>query len=80
MKATAKDLRFRTRQLLEAVDRGESVIITYRGKPRAKLVAVAGEKRRRAAADTPGFGLWRHNRRVKDVEGFVDRLRRPRFE
>ena len=37
MKATAKQLRFHCGEILDAVSRGEEVIITYRGKPRAKL-------------------------------------------
>ena len=40
MKATAKDLRFHSKEILDTVSRGEEVIITFRGKPRAKLVPV----------------------------------------
>jgi prevent-host-death family protein len=32
-----KDLRFYSKNLLDVVSRGEEVIITYRGKPCAKL-------------------------------------------
>ena len=32
MKATAKDLRFHSKELLDTVNRGEEVVITYRGK------------------------------------------------
>jgi prevent-host-death family protein len=39
MKTTAKDLRFHTKELLDTANRGEEVIITYRGKLCAKLVA-----------------------------------------
>ncbi len=38
MKATAKDLRLHLKELIEAVNRGEEVVITFRGKPCAKLV------------------------------------------
>ncbi|WP_431196201.1 type II toxin-antitoxin system Phd/YefM family antitoxin, partial [Marinobacter alexandrii] len=38
MEATTKDLRLHTRTLIAATDRGEEVIITYRGKPRARLM------------------------------------------
>jgi prevent-host-death family protein len=38
MKATAKDLRFHSKELIETVKRGEEVVITFRGKPCAKLV------------------------------------------
>jgi prevent-host-death family protein len=43
VKATTKDLRLHTRELISATDRGEQVIITYRGKPRAKLVPFVAE-------------------------------------
>jgi len=38
MKATAKDLRFHSKELIDSVSRGEEVVITFRGKPCAKLV------------------------------------------
>ena len=38
MKATVKDLRFHSKELIETVNRGEEVVITFRGKPCAKLV------------------------------------------
>ena len=40
MMATTKDLRFHSKELLESVERGEEVIITYRGKPNAKLIPI----------------------------------------
>ena len=40
MEVTAKDLRSRVGEVLACVDRGETVTITYRGKPRAKLVGI----------------------------------------
>lgn len=39
MHATTKDLRLHTRELIAATERGEQVIITFRGKPRAMLTA-----------------------------------------
>ena len=38
MNATAKDLRFHTKKILESVITGEEVIITYHGKPCAKII------------------------------------------
>jgi prevent-host-death family protein len=38
MKTTAKDLRFNSKELLDTVNRGEEVIITFRGKPCAKPI------------------------------------------
>ena len=45
MKATAKDLRFHSRELLDTVNRGEEVVITYRSKPCAKLVPYEEENK-----------------------------------
>ncbi|OGU07543.1 MAG: hypothetical protein A2075_18665 [Geobacteraceae bacterium GWC2_58_44] len=38
LEATANDLRSRPKKLLETVNRGEEVVITYHGKPCARLV------------------------------------------
>jgi len=48
MKATTKDLRLRTKELLETVSRGEEVVITCRGKPCAKLVPFENKIGRKA--------------------------------
>ena len=40
MEITAKALRSRVGEILACLDRGESVTITYRGKPRARLVGI----------------------------------------
>ena len=78
MKATAKDLRFFSKELLDSVSRGEEVIITYRGKPHAKLVPILpsskSDKRKSKL-----FGIWKDNDTVKDVEQYVRKLRAERF-
>ncbi len=78
MKATAKDLRFYSKELLEAVARGEEVVITYRGKPLAKLVPLAKAENR----DDRGielFGIWRDYEAATEVDAFVRNLRQRRF-
>ena len=45
MKATAKDLRFHSKELLDTVNRGEEVVITFRGKPCAKLIPYREKKK-----------------------------------
>ena len=78
MKATAKDLRFYTKELLDSVSRGEEVIITYRGKPHAKLIPISspsGSEREESKL----FGMWKDNDMVKDVEKYVRKLRAGRF-
>ena len=76
MKATAKDLRFHTKELLSTVNRGEEVIITFRGKPCAKLIPYDELKKNQK---TNLFGIWRNNDIVKNVDDYVRDLRKERF-
>lgn len=79
MHATAKDLRFYTKELLATVDRGEEVIITFRGKPCAKLVPI---DERESKTDQPNglFGMWKDNQEVDNVDEYVRTLRKGRFD
>jgi len=79
MKATAKDLRFYSKELLDAVARGEEVLITYRGKPHAKLVPLE-KKETREDEEHELFGMWADNGEVESVEEYVRRIRKGRFE
>lgn len=78
MKATTKDLRLHTGELLAATDRGETVFITYRGKRRAVLKRWDGQEQAGAPAEerNPAFGIWAD--RKEDVSAEVRQLRRPR--
>ncbi len=77
MKATAKDLRFHTKEILDAVERGEEVIISYRGKEKAKIVPLPEEGK--VGQENPLFGIWSDNKEVEDVEEYLDKLRNPRL-
>ena len=70
MLATEKDLRFHTKELLDRVKRGEEVIITYRGKPCAKLIPLENEN-----FDNPLFGIWHDHTVTKNVGQYVRNLR-----
>lgn len=77
MKATTKDLRLKTRELIAATDRGEEVLITFRGQPRARLVPLVkpGHEKARQGRN-PAFGLWRDQ--AGSVAEQIDRLRQAR--
>jgi prevent-host-death family protein len=77
MKATAKDLRFNSKGLLDTVNRGEEVVITFRGKPCAKLIPYNGEDGRNTTNEL--FGIWKDNDMVKNVDEYVRGLRKGRF-
>jgi len=76
MKATAKDLRFHSKELIEAVSRGEEVVITFRGKPRAKLVPV--EEKKSKTSQHKLFGMWKDHDQSQDVDAYVRDLRKGR--
>jgi prevent-host-death family protein len=77
MEATTKDMRLHSRELLAAVDRGEEIEITYRGRLRAKLVPYRSTSAPRTCADhNPLFGLWRDQQ--GSVDEHVRRIRQPR--
>ena len=78
MHASAKDLRFYSKNLLDAVSRGEEVIITYRGKPCAKLTSLTEGNKKQKRTD-PLFGIWKDHVDSKDVKIYVRNLRKGRF-
>jgi prevent-host-death family protein len=78
MRASAKDLRLYSKNLLDDVSRGEVVIITYRGKPCAKLTPLEEPDQTASQAD-PLFGMWKDYESTKNVEKYVRKLRKGRF-
>ena len=78
MRASAKELRSKSHKLLEAVSRGEEVVITYRGKAKARIIRY--KKTRVARVEKHAlFGMWADNSQVTDVDRYVRDLRKGRF-
>ena len=77
MHATAKELRFNSKNLLDVVSRGEEVIITYRGKPCAKLIPL-NETDKKVLKPDPLFGIWKDHKHTQDVEKYIRNLRKGR--
>jgi len=63
MIATAKDLRFNINMLFDVLSKGEDITITYRGKPKAKLIST---QKSHLEKDDSLFGIW------KDMDNSVD--------
>lgn len=80
MEITAKALRSRVGEVLACLDRGESVTVTYRGRPRAKLVGIEAECGTKAhhGTDFPAFGMWKDREDLADVGAYVRDLRKGR--
>jgi len=81
MKVTTKALRTRAREILECLDRGEPVTITYRGKPRARLLRIRKDTGTTDyASDTfPVFGMWKDREDMESVDAYLRDLRKGRF-
>lgn len=77
MKATAKDLRFHSKELLDTVKRGEEVVITFRGKPCAKLVPLGKPKEQKIEKDL--FGIWKDYDQTGNVDKYVRKVRKGRI-
>lgn len=73
MIASAKDLRFNINLLFDVISKGEDVTITYRGKPKAKLIS--SEKKYQEKDDSI-FGMLKDDKR--DVDTIVRDLRKGR--
>lgn len=76
MKASAKDLRTHSSELLDFVAKGEEVTITYRGKPCAKLVPL--EQNKGIEIENEFFAMWADHDDVDDVDEYVRNKRRGR--
>jgi len=77
MKATAKDLRFHSKEILESVSRGEEVVITYRGKAHAKIIPVDMPQIRNLKNDL--LGIWKDYDSVEEVDRYIRNIRRGRY-
>ena len=75
MIVSAKDLRFKISMLFEALSKKEDIVITYRNKPKAKLIPYDGDFDKKEKSDEL-FGLWKD--RNDDVNTLVRELRKGR--
>jgi len=77
MKASIVDLRYKTREILEALDRNESVTVLYHGRVKG-IIHPAGQPSRRMICEHPFFGM--HADAEGSVEEAMERLRQPRHD
>jgi len=77
MYATTKDLRFHTKEILDKSHRGEEVIITYHGKPYAKIIPLNNDEKNNRKNDF--MGMWKDRDDIDDVEDYVREIRKGRF-
>jgi len=68
---------FIQKELIDSVSRGEEVVITFRGKPCAKLVPYQELKTKQEKNEV--FGMWKDNDIADNVNEYIRNLRKGRF-
>ncbi len=75
MKMTFLELRRRPGKLLKAIDGGQEVTLSRRGKDIARITPLAVDEPRMAVRDHPAFGMWADREDLADPAEQVRRLR-----
>jgi antitoxin (DNA-binding transcriptional repressor) of toxin-antitoxin stability system len=78
MKASIREMRSFTKEIMQTVARGEAVIITYRGKPYAKITRIKGENEKTSKIDNELFGIWKDHEEIQSVTDYINKLREGR--
>lgn len=73
-----KDLRYKTKQVLSGLKRGERPIISYRGRPIAQIIPFPPTHNREFT--DVGFGMWKQHLTLKDPSQWVNKQRKPRYK
>ncbi len=80
MEISAKELRGKPGRIIELAERGTDIVITLRGKKKARLIpyqSSAAEKAPDYKADTI-FGMWADKKDTENVEKYVRSVRKGR--
>ena len=77
MKASIVDLRYKTNDILKALDRNESVTVLYHGKVKG-IIKPAREKSELKIKDHPFFGMYRESK--ESVLDELEKIRKPRYD
>lgn len=81
MKANIVDLRYRMKEIIEALDRNETITVYYRGKEKATIAPVKNNSDKEPnikAKNHPFFGQM-NEESTMDVEKIMTELRKGRF-
>lgn len=76
MKASILDLRYKMKEVLRSLDRGESVTILYHGAPKGTLQPLKRQSKKNMRSH-PFFGLYREEK--ESVDDVMDLLRGGRY-
>ena len=79
MEISTKQLRIEPGRIISQVDNGQEVTITYRGKPRAKIVPIIDRRKIDTIdSDDELFGIWKDRKDMANVDRFIRKIRKGR--
>lgn len=70
------DLRYKTKEIIRALDRNEKVQIFYRGVLKGPIEPATPRKKCKSAAEHPFFGMFKDE--TESVEAVMEKLRSGR--
>lgn len=79
--ASIREIRSSTKEIMQAVARGETVTITHRGKPFAQINSLTHNNAISSPTSETNdelFGIWRDRTDIGSVPEFVNKLRNGR--
>ncbi|MFU8848289.1 MAG: type II toxin-antitoxin system Phd/YefM family antitoxin [Opitutales bacterium] len=79
MEASIVDLRYKSKEVLRALDRNEEVRVTYRGKVKGRIISESESGGSMKVVDHPFFGIDMDEASEASVESIMDDLRKPRY-
>lgn len=77
MEASIVDLRYKTKEILQALDRNEEVRVLYRGRARGRIVPEGSAKVTCKVSEHAFFNSAPADE--EEVDKVMERLRRPRI-
>ena len=78
MEISTKQLRIQPGRIISQVNKGLDVVITYRGKPSAKIVPISREALDLEDTGDEVFGIWKNRKDMEDVDRYIRNTRKGR--
>lgn len=77
MKASVLDLRYRTKEILRALDAKEEITLTHRGSEKGRIVPIEQNNEvQKSFGKHPAIGMWADS--TESVPDLIARIRKPR--
>ncbi|ENV79599.1 type II toxin-antitoxin system prevent-host-death family antitoxin [Acinetobacter ursingii] len=73
MQVSTKELRIQSGKIIQQVQHGQEVTVTYRGKALAKIIPIQQQKQ-----DEDIFGMWQQDQHALTVDETVRAMRQGR--